>query len=214
MRYGSFVMSLMKCVKPEGSQVIFNQSISITENWNSIIRAMTGDWLWIQADDHTWEPDALTRLLDRDVDVIVPLIIRRGPPFVPVIFKDEVKEGYVPFAYSEIPNEPFKVHMAGSGGMLVKKHVLEAIDDPWFEYEAGEKLNEDFNFVRKVKAAGFDVWCDPTVVFGHISMFTVFPSRQEGGGWRIGFDVGTSKNGQRSIFYFDPAEEQRKEDKE
>jgi hypothetical protein len=216
LRYGAFFMSLMKCQKPEGSNVSFSQSISIPENWNDIIRKLHGDWLWIQADDHVFEPDALMRLLAHEVDVVVPLILRRGPPFVPLVFSAETERGYIPYAYDEIPQEGlFEVVMAATGGMLVRRHVLEAIieqqgHDAVFEYEAGERLTEDFHFARKILACGFKIHCDPTVVFGHIGLFTIWPHRN-GAGWQIGFDMGRSKDGRRSTFYFDPHEQEKEE---
>lgn len=215
LRYGQFFMSLLKCQKPDETAITFSQSIAIPENWNIIIRNMKPehDWLWIQADDHTFEPDALMRLLEHDVDVVVPIILRRGPPFVPLVFKELTDEGYVPFAYNEIPREGlFECVMAASGGMLVRRHVLEAIiekqgHDRVFEYEAGERLNEDFVFARKITDCGFKILCDPTVVMGHIGTFIIWPHLAESG-WQVGFDMGRSKDGRRSTFFFDPPEQQ------
>lgn len=221
LRYGAFFMSLMKVQKPENTNVSFSHSISIPENWNDIIRQMHGDWLWIQADDQVFEADALTRLLDHEVDVVVPLILRRGPPFVPLIFKEETPEGYIPYSYEELPNPVpgslIECVMAASGGMLVRKRVFEAIvewqgHDAIFEYEAGERLTEDFHFARKILACGFKIHCDPSVVFGHIGTFTIWPHHANGKGWQVGFDMGRAKNGRRSIFYFDPNDDLPKEE--
>jgi len=126
------------CWRPSGSRTILAQSLSVPFNTNRIIRATLEDpfmeWLWIQSDDQVWDGMALKGMLDRQVDVLVPLILRRGPPFVPVIYKELGPNGFIPYGYDELPTEGIiEVRMAGSGGMLVRRKVLEAIADPWFE---------------------------------------------------------------------------------
>ena len=70
--------------------------------------------------------------------------------------------------------------------MLIKRRVLEAIDDPWFEpSQDAVGLNEDLNLCRKIREAGFTLWCDPTALLGHISHYTVYPHWQDGA-WHVG----------------------------
>jgi hypothetical protein len=202
------------CWRPSGSRTILAQSLSVPFNTNRIIRATLEDpfmeWLWIQSDDQVWDGMALKGMLDRQVDVLVPLILRRGPPFVPVIYKELGPNGFIPYGYDELPTEGIiEVRMAGSGGMLVRRKVLEAIADPWFEYR--EEMGPDFVFAEKIREAGFTIYADMEARMGHIGHFQVWPHVVDGE-WRIGFDMGTSKDGRRSSFYFDPHEAQRKEE--
>lgn len=55
----------------------------------------------------------------------------------------------------------------GAGCLLVHKSVLNAIEPPWFEYNPGTNVGEDFYFCRKVQAAGFKIALDPGVICGH-----------------------------------------------
>mgnify|MGYP006866180342 CR=1 FL=1 len=44
------------------------------------------EWAWIMGDDHEFANVALIELLNTQVDIVVPLVVRRQPPFIPVLF--------------------------------------------------------------------------------------------------------------------------------
>lgn len=215
VRYIGFVVSLQRCWRPEGTTSSYGQSVSIPENMNTIIRGMAAEseWLWIQSDDHLWPDDALRRLLDRNVDVVVPFMVRRSPPFLPVINVDLTEDGYRSFPYADIPTEGLlEVHSAGSGGMLIRRHVIQAIIDAQghdrvFEVEAGDKLSEDYVLCRKIRDAGFKLYCDTEVLNGHQAVFAVWPEAREGK-WTLRFDMGTNPAGQPSSFYLNTDNQQ------
>lgn len=213
-RYNQFAMSLATTLRPEGSSVHMQHSLSIPLGTNTILREMLqGDteYAWFLADDHVWEPDALLKLLDNQLDVVVPLVVRRRPPFSCVIFKDKRVdengfEEWQPFAYDEIPDPdlgPFEVQYAGTAGMLIHRRVLEAIPDPWLEYDHPEIIREDVRFCEKIRRGGFDVWCDPRVVLGHLSTFTVVPHFQNGR-WGPRFDLGVGPEGAMNSIFVNP----------
>jgi hypothetical protein len=213
-RHAGSLMCVIGCWKPWGTRTMFAQSISVPFNMNRIIRATLADptleWLHIQADDQLWSAMAIKQLLDRQLDVVVPLILRRGPPFIPVIYKELSEHGYIPFGYDELPTTGLvECCMAGSGGMLVRRNVLEAIGDPWFEYEPHGA--PDFVFAKKILAAGYKIWADMEVRMGHIGAFAIWPHATDKT-WQIGFDMGRSKQGKSSTFYFDPKEAQKEAD--
>jgi hypothetical protein len=196
-RYNRFAYSLANLIKPDGCTLAMVNGISIPRSLNLIIRDLQGDWIWFQADDHVFNPDLLIRMLDRDVDVLVPLIIRHGPPFAPVVFKSQNELGqYQPFAYNEFPEEGiFEVFAAGTGGMLVRREVLDAIGDPWFTFgQSGEVPNEDLEFCRKIREAGYTIYADSENLMGHMGIFTIWPERVEGE-WGFRFDMGRGAEG-------------------
>lgn len=196
LRYSGFMFSLLAMQKPDETQVLMKQSVSVVDNLNHCIRNMRGDWVHIQSDDQLWEEDALIRLLDWEVDVVVPLILMRAPPYAPVIYKELGPDGYLPFELGELPAEGLiEVFAAGSGGMTIRKHVLDAIGDPWFEYDGGQHLNEDLVLCRKIREAGFNIYCDVSVGMGHRASHTIWPIRDDDSGWCIGFNLGPTQDG-------------------
>ena len=203
-----FAHSLATMTVPVGTRISIMSSANIVENFNIICRHLHGEWLWIQADDHIFEQDACLRLLDRNVDVVVPLMTRRAPPYVPLLFHEDDEEGkYMPYAWNELPIEGglIEVFAAGTGGMLVRRHVLEAIaesqgNEDYFEYEGGTILNEDLVFCRKIRDLGFTIHADLDVSIGHRGAFTVFGAKKDGA-WGAGFDMGADKEGKRSTFF-------------
>lgn len=196
MRYSEFVMDLIVLLGsgglPPGSGIDIRRSANITENLNSAIHDMDEkhQWAWILGDDHRFDNDLLLRLLDLDADIAVPLVFKRTPPFSLVIMKEEMRQTdprlnreypcYQPYRFSEVPDEPFEVVAAGSGGMLVKRKVLDAMGYPYFESSDGVFLNEDFEFCRKARELGFTIMCDPHAYFGHIGQMELWPHHYEG----------------------------------
>lgn len=195
MRYVEFFVDMVNLAAkgvPPGTDVSVNRSGSVVENINMSLLAMPEEheWAWILGDDHRFEPDLLLRLLEHDYDVVVPLCVRRNPPFALGLFKgseivtDERTgreyPGYVNYGLTEVPDEPFEVVASGSAGMLVRRKVFEALGYPYFESSDGVFLNEDLEFCRRVRELGFKIMCDPHAFLGHIGEFAVWPARYEG----------------------------------
>lgn len=183
--YPSFGRALAICGKPDGTRLIWTESSDIVGNCNTICRNYRGEWVWFLGDDHVFDPDILIRLLARDVDVVVPLCLKRTPPYDPVVYGGQNDQGE--YFVADLPGTGLaEVYACGSAGMLVRGHVLDAIDDPWFESHGG--LNEDLTFCAKVRDAGFPIFCDVDVQIGHLNTYTVWPRWDEG--WNAGLDVG------------------------
>ena len=191
-RYAAFTIALLNTLKPPDTRLEYTQNTDIVGNMNLICRNMRGDWLWILGDDHVWEPDLLARLMAHDVDVVVPLCLTRTAPFAPVVYSGEVEEGVYASAHDLPAGELVQVHAAGSAGMLVKRRVLDAIGDPWFSTD-GTGMNEDLTFCRKVRDAGFDIYCDTSALLGHIGTMTVWPTYQDEK-WKVELDVGNGNS--------------------
>ena len=63
--------------------------------------------------------------------------------------------------------DPFKVHAAGFGCVLVHRSVFEVLDRPWFRFVPGT-CSEDFYFFVNAQEAGFELWATPVLDLGHI----------------------------------------------
>jgi GT2 family glycosyltransferase len=63
--------------------------------------------------------------------------------------------------------EPFKVHAAGFGCILVHRNVFETLPKPWFKFVYAT-CSEDFYFLVNAKNAGFETWAVPSLRIGHM----------------------------------------------
>lgn len=71
--------------------------------------------------------------------------------------------------------DPFPIHAAGFGCVLVHRSVFETLDYPWFKFIKGQ-CSEDFYFFVNAKEAGFTAWAVPTLKIGHIADAPVITS--------------------------------------
>lgn len=183
IRHVPFIRDLLQCDRPEGTKISFPTSGLVTQNLNRALSELHGEWAWLHADDHAFKPDLLTRLLDHEADIVCPLIVRRFNS--DLVFGDEAESkdelngrmypAYVPIALDEVPDKPFTVEIAGTGGMLIRKRVFDALEQPYFESTDGAYLNEDIEFSRRVRAAGFEILVDPNAHLGHIVSRPLWP---------------------------------------
>lgn len=181
---------------PGGSRLTKAMSVDVAGNCNTLARDALKhqtDFLWILGDDHAFAPELLPQLLAHDKDIVVPHCLMRHPPWKPVVFQGQNEKGE--YVTAELPQEGLvEVHASGSAGMLIKRRVLEAMADPWFEPDPlGAGLNEDLYFCQKAREAGFEIFCDPAALLGHISLHIVWP-RFADGGWHVGTVHGPEGN--------------------
>lgn len=194
-RYSAFTVSLSCLEMPPGSTVRFVLGRNIVAGCNRLTQIYEGDWLWFQGDDHVFPTDSLLRLLAHDKPVIVPLILMRQKPFLPLIFESESEHGFQ--AMRDIPRDSLiEVHAAGTGGMLCSREALDAIGPDPFELSSlpsGEILGEDLTLCQKFRKVGIPIYCDTSVRMGHLSTVAVWPEfTPEGVGAGLDFNSGAA----------------------
>ena len=161
-RWHQFTYDLNHLDVPDGTLQLMNRSSSIVQNMNMSVEQMLdseAQWAWIIGDDHGFKRDLVLKLLAHDLDVVVPLCAKRGPPFSLVVYDrecghdEEDRPLYNTMQYPDLPTdgELFEVEAAGTAGMLVKRHVFEAIGSPWFRNWDDITINEDFVFCRRLR---------------------------------------------------------------
>lgn len=191
IRHTHFVADLFELEKPNGTMISFPVSGSIVQNLNKgLLGCMNNpkmEWAWLQSDDHAFDRRILLDMLDRELDIVVPLIVRRASPYELVFGRettivDELSgreyPAYESSGIDDMPSQedPFPVEIAGNAGMLVRRHVLEAVGFPYFESSDGLKLNEDITFSKRVRELGFQVHVDPKARMGHLMALPVWPA--------------------------------------
>jgi len=196
-RYSEFGISLCGAIAatPVGTELVYTRGVDVSGNCNEIIRKAMSDpkfeWVWIMGDDHTFEPGTLLRLLEvmhtnEGVDILVPQVLKRTPPWLPVVFSHQNEDGW--YVVANLPEKDLtRVHAAGSAGMLIRRHVFEALSDPWFRPAPDAAgLNEDLYFCQQAREAGFQIWCKPDITLGHIAIHSVRPSYVNGE-WHVAY---------------------------
>lgn len=112
-----------------------------------------------------------TELLSANKDIVgCNYSTRKGAPRTTTFASLDLKEMEDVRRFLQPPAEAYtgdrlvKVDAVGMGICLIRRHVFEAIEYPWFEtmYDRVNRrwVGEDVDFCQKAKAAGFDIWCD------------------------------------------------------
>jgi hypothetical protein len=185
-RFADFSIALLHVLKPPGTKLAWAKGGDVVRNCNRLVKNLHGDWLWLIGDDHLFDPDIVLRLLACEKDVVVPLCLKRSAPFDPVVYSGQDENGK--YEYAELPEHGLhEIYASGQAGMLIRRHVLEAIDEPWFDRPENE--GEDVRFCRKVREAGFKIHCDVDTQLGHIGLMHVWPQHGEDG-WGIELNIG------------------------
>ena len=185
-RYAEFWISLECLMVPPGTMMYCMRGADIPHQLNEGCRNMTGGWAWFLGDDHKFRSDVLLKLLDRQVDVVLPIVPRRDPPFVPVLMHGPVSKMMARYDWSEIPTKGMfqlpKWDSAGQAGCLIRKHVLDKLGDPWFE--AGKldpgRLMEDMYFIQRLHEMDIPIHVDCEQVLAHIANIAITPVLVDG----------------------------------
>lgn len=138
------------------------------------------DYLLFLDDDHiiNWQGTSestpygfLKTLLSHDKDIIGCLYYHRTGEYRPVLMKDVGNSKYTFLSDAEITGGLQEVDVQGGGCMLINMKIFNKILPPYFEPEqqtGGKNLGTDIQLCRKAKEAGFSVWCDTSIVIGHM----------------------------------------------
>lgn len=193
-RYSFFSESLSALRLPERASVKWWFGHDIADNANALVREMYAqerDWLWLLGDDHVFSADLLERLLGHGFDIVAPLCLMRNPPYEPVVFTGWAKWPLRRrIDLDEHEGGVIEVHSVGSGGLLVRRPVFDAIEEPWFEAGVNSTVHigEDLYFCDKARAQGYTIYCDLDAHLGHCTVATVWPVKEQDG-WTHGFSM-------------------------
>jgi len=174
MLHWRFAADFMALQLPTDTKVLWQTRTMIDTARNTLVEKVLLDksitHLLMIDDDMTFESDMLVRMLEHDVDIIGALAFKRTDDFRPCVYN--LKEGTNDH-FSILPTTFQEVDVVGTGGMLIKRHVLEKIEVPHFETwyakdGTGKHWSVDFDFCMKAKKAGFKIHVDPTIKMGHI----------------------------------------------
>jgi predicted O-methyltransferase YrrM len=158
--------------------VMTNETSVISYSRNGIAERLNQDYLmWIDS-DMQFPGFGITRLMDRDKDIIGGLYFRKTPPHEPLAFSMD-EGGSFRTIYEWPTDSIFQVSGVATGFMLIKKKVIDAFT-PEVVKTMGSPFDmarhpvthkeegEDLSFCRRALKLGFEIWCDPTIPLGHL----------------------------------------------
>lgn len=178
-RYHTFTIAALQLKLPPDISWDWRFGFNVAMNRNKAVQNMQGDWLFFLDDDQTFEPDVLLKLLDRSVDVIQALTPARVPPFAPHAYR-WIDNDFRQAAPHEVPETGISEWDAvACGCMLIRKHVLEAIEPPWFAVSPDGRT-DDLYFCKKVREKGFRVYIDSDTRCGHMTVTQIRPKHSRG----------------------------------
>lgn len=193
-RYTAFTICLVRLVQnsPVNTAFDFMVGSDISTNRNALVEASLergSEWMLFLDDDMTFPPNLLVRLLAHEVPVVLPLMLRRQQPYLPLVYSAVEDDAYVPISTADVePDTLIPVYAGATGGMLVRSEVFRAIEKPWFQHGrvSGKRWNasEDLVFCEKVQEQGFPIHVDSGTRCGHLSSFAIWPVNDDG--WHVG----------------------------
>lgn len=158
----------------------------------------TTEWLFWMDSDMTFPPDTLEQLLNvaeqKDAKMVTGIYYQRKGMNYPCIWSrgEDLEDGTKTGLQSPksktnkylgtfvIPHpekkEPFQVHAAGFGCVLIHRSVFEVLPRPWFQFIKGT-CSEDFYFFVNAQEMGFKLWAVPTIDLGHIGDAPIITKR-------------------------------------
>jgi len=142
---------------------------------SSIALERKADYLLFIDDDMVFEPDALIKLLDNKKDITGALTFLRREPHEPSIYtKNSDGETYDPVIMWK-PNSLIDIDALGMAFTLIKSDVfikmkkISQFRNQIYGFFTHFPLpGEDLNFCTRAKEIGFEIFCDTSVVAGHI----------------------------------------------
>lgn len=182
-RFTAFEMSLDQLQVPRGTALVRLQGPSVARNRNEVVaKHLRGEWVCFFDDDQVIPGDTLMKLLSHDLPIVGALYSTKRPPFYPLAFDnfDDAQRKFIPYSWTEMFSGPRlrQVAAAGTGGMLIRKTVTDAIEAPWFHW--GE-FSDDMFFCLKAGAAGFPIHVDAQAPIGHTTTINIWPGSQQAG---------------------------------
>lgn len=142
--------------------------------------------IWWLDDDQPFHPDDFSKLLAHNLDAVIPLSVRRGAPFLPLIYDAIDQDG---MAHQHFLHDHERglipIVSAGMAGLLIRTTCFRTMgENAWFEFlhppHNPDDYAEDFPFYKKLQAAGIRLFCDLETRFGHAVTSVVYPIRQNG----------------------------------
>lgn len=133
--------------------------------------------LWLDS-DMVFNENILEDLMFCGEQFVTGIYHARRKGYASVIFK-RIDINHLE-RFEEYPKEPFRIEGCGFGCVLIDVEILRAVcrkNNTCFT--PLPNLGEDIAFCKRAHDLGYTLWCEPTVVCGHIGHITIYPEDYE-----------------------------------
>lgn len=176
---------LVALTKPPGTGTMIITGTNIPRARNEAVRHLLSvsafKWLLFIDDDQVYPPDSLARLLAVSQPIVGAIITGKYPnakgEYEPWVFaREDTPEGKNlrrMAGYELVGSAVIPVAAVGTGFVLIRRKVFEAMSDPWFEFAhlgGVDGTGEDIFFMLKAQEAGFNVCVDKSLRIGHLTI--------------------------------------------
>jgi GT2 family glycosyltransferase len=163
-----FVKSLLST---RGYEWIIHEGPSIPMNRNAVFeraRIEKQDLLFIDSDMvFTLEDVKKMEELLKTKDIVSGVCVMGWKGNPPAIFKKENNA----YRSCAIEKDMFEIDACGAAFLGISSKVIEYLTEPFepiIEEKYGQKHGEDISFCIRAKQAGFKIFCEPSLLIGHI----------------------------------------------
>lgn len=133
--------------------------------------------LWLDS-DMVFSADLLDDLMFSGKEFVSGVYHARRKGYASCIFKN-IDVGSVEH-FETYPTETFEIAGCGFGCVLVDAQVLKAVKIAYGTcFTPIKNYGEDLAFCKRCRDIGYSLWCDPSVVCGHIGHITIYPEDYE-----------------------------------
>lgn len=129
--------------------------------------------LWLDA-DMVFGPDLLDDLMFSGKAFVSGVYHARRKGYASCIFKG-INVGEVEH-FKEYPKETFEIAGCGFGCVLIETEIIRAVKRAYGTcFTPIKNYGEDLAFCKRCRDIGYSLWCEPSVVCGHIGHITIYP---------------------------------------
>lgn len=142
---------------------------AITEEYSHV--------LWLDA-DMVFGPDLLDDLMFSGKSFVSGIYHARRKGYASCIFKGIDVGGVERF--DDYPKETFEIAGCGFGCVLIETEIIRAVKRAYGTcFTPIKSYGEDLAFCKRCRDIGYSLWCEPSVVCGHIGHITIYPEDHE-----------------------------------
>lgn len=133
--------------------------------------------LWLDS-DMIFQPSILDDLMFSGKQFVTGIYHARRKGYASCIFKSiEINKIE---RFDEYPREAFEIAGCGFGCVLVETEMLKSVClNKGTCFTPLKNLGEDIAFCQRARQLGYKLYCEPSVVCGHIGHITIYPEDHE-----------------------------------